>query len=205
MAAAAATFDDYRAEAARRFAIIEGSVDDAEQRFLADFVRRTGVRRALEVGFNGGLSAAVMLAAAPELRLVSFDLGQHGCVAPAKALVDELFPGRHALVLGDSRATLPAYRAGAWAADAGAEPFDMAFIDGGHFEPVPRLDLANALPMLRPGAWVVVDDYCQAYGAHGVIQAYDDAVAAGELATAEGPHEGGGGRAWIVARKLPLA
>ncbi|WP_198042311.1 O-methyltransferase [Kitasatospora azatica] len=124
-----------------------------EQEYLAELVRRTSARTILEIGFNAGLSSQALLAAAPDIRVVSFDLGDHAYVHQAKEYVDRRFPGRHELILGDSRTTLPRY-----AARADRPLFDLAFVDGGHEVEVARADLRNARALCRPGAHVVIDD-----------------------------------------------
>jgi len=133
--------------------VFEGSSGDDEMGYLVDLVRRTSARTVLEIGFNVGLSSQAMLSAAPDVRVVSFDLGFHTYIGRAKEYVDRRFPGRHELVLGDSRATLPTY-----AAKAGRQMFDLAFVDGGHELEVVRADLRNARTLCKSNAHVMVDD-----------------------------------------------
>lgn len=172
-------------------------MSDEQVAYVTDLLRRhPDIRTILEIGFNGGLSAAAMLEARDDTTVVSFDIGRWEYVRDAKALVDEKFPGRHTLVVGDSVDTVPRFD------PARKGTFDLAFIDGGHEAPVPAADIRNTLEFLKPGALVLVDDYCAAYGRHGVIDAYDDAVAQGWYETVEGPFEGTERRGWIVARKV---
>ncbi len=58
---------------------------------------------------------------------MSFDIGSHSYVKRAKKLIDEMFPLRHTLILGDSTKTLPEY-----CKQKENMLFDAAFIDGGH-------------------------------------------------------------------------
>jgi predicted O-methyltransferase YrrM len=113
----------------------------------------TALTRIIEVGFNAGHSSCVFLGAREDVTVVSFDLGLHGYVTRAKQHVDRTFPGRHTLVIGDSRETLPRYRA-----DHPAAVFDLAFVDGGHDYDVARADLVNILPMISPSGLIVMDD-----------------------------------------------
>lgn len=117
---------------------------------LQRLVRRPGVARVLEIGFNAGHSANTLLAANPEASLTSFDLGRHGYEEKAKTAVDALYPGRHSLVLGDSRATIPAH--------APERPYDMIFIDGGHKKDIPAADLENCRRLAHADTIVVMDD-----------------------------------------------
>jgi predicted O-methyltransferase YrrM len=104
--------------------------------------------------------------------VVSFDLGSHDYVAHAKAYIDATYPGRHTLILGNSMETLPAYAA----ANPGAT-FDLFFIDGGHYAPVPAADLANCLALAKRGAMIVMDDVDM----KDVATAWDTAKKAGSV------------------------
>jgi len=186
--------NDFITKQRTRYNIIEGSIGLEQIDFIQTFCRaHPDVRRVFEIGFNGGLSSAAFLSARPDIEVVSFDLGAWPYVADAKKLIDELFPGRHTLILGDSTVTVPQFDAVA------TEPFDLGFVDGGHTTPVPDLDIANCLPLLRAhDGFVIVDDYCETYGSDGVIRAYDAAVERGDLRTFAGPFSSGD-RGWIVA------
>lgn len=133
--------------------VFEGSAGEEELSYLSNLVRRISPARILEIGFNAGLSSQAMLAATPEVRVVSFDLGDHPYIERAKRYVDLRSPGRHELILGDSRSTVPRYPR----PDPG-EGFDFAFIDGGHEVDVVRADIRNARAVCKPGAHVLIDD-----------------------------------------------
>jgi predicted O-methyltransferase YrrM len=124
-----------------------------QQEDLVALVSDPSIKRILEIGFNAGHSADLFLRTNPAASLVSFDLGSHDYVAHAKAYIDATYPGRHTLILGNSMETVPAYAA----ANPGAI-FDLFFIDGGHYAPVPAADLANCLALAVPGATIVMDD-----------------------------------------------
>ena len=84
-----------------------------------------GIASMCELGFNAGLSALLLLEAAPDATLVSFDLGD---IAPRNAsrLLPTLYPSRFLGVqFGPSQKTFPAYT-------RAHEGFacDLAFIDG---------------------------------------------------------------------------
>ena len=134
------------------YTLYEGTATAEQLAWLDDLVRRTGAARVVEVGFNAGFSSYAFLAAGPHVEVVSFDLGEHRCVALAKRIIDGRFPGRHTLVFGDSRQTVPAFAA------AKPRKFDLVFVDGGHSYDVARADLTNLQSLAAPGASLVIDD-----------------------------------------------
>lgn len=179
-----------------RYCIAEGSVTHGQVLALQTFLAaRPDVKTIVEVGFNGGRSCAAMLAARPDIVATSFDLGHWDYVQPAAALVAEVFGAhRHTLHLGDSTETLPKY-----ALEHPGVAFDAAFVDGGHIAPVPQQDIANCCALLRPGGFLILDDYCPTYGNQGVMAAYDAAVASGLLVHHSGPYLDGD-RGWVIAQ-----
>lgn len=77
--------------------------------------------------------------------------------APSAPVHDPRLPRRAGAAVhffpGDSRVTLPAFRA--------AHPdviCDVAHVDGGHDRGIPASDLANTLAMMRPGGVIMMDD-----------------------------------------------
>jgi predicted O-methyltransferase YrrM len=110
------------------------------------------IKRILEVGFNAGHSAEVFLTANPTASLTSFELGRWQYTNIGKTYIDAQHPGRHTLILGDSTKTLPEFIA------MSPNPFDLLFIDGGHFDDVPEQDLQNCLKLTHPSSIVILDD-----------------------------------------------
>lgn len=104
--------------------------------------------RILEIGFNSGHSSCIMLSTRSDVSVVSFDLGYHDYVLPAKRIIDKEFPNRHLLILGDSRQTVPLVHG----------TFDMFFIDGGHDYSVAKQDYNNVYAIAQPGNIIVIDD-----------------------------------------------
>ena len=154
----------------------------------------------LEVGFNEGHSACAILAARPDVCVVSFDIGKHASVAVAKAFVDARFPGRHQLIVGDSTTSVPSYEPARRCRD-GTVAFEICFIDGGHALEVARADLSNCARLARV---VIMDDLDPAvFWGRGPSEAWAEAIDDGRIvdealyecsvAPGEGPR-----RAWGV-------
>lgn len=141
-------------------------------KFLAE---NPNLKRCLEIGFNGGRSAATILSSRPDITLLSVDIGVHPYVLMAKQRIDRFFPGRHTLVVGDSMQAIPGL------AELFGVSFDFVFIDGGHGEPVPRLDIQNCLRLCSNQSVFCVDDWCAKYGSGGVNQAIEDFMRTGAL------------------------
>src|SRR5690349_20004097 len=105
----------------------EGSSSPEQQDSLRRLVRRSNARLVGEIGFNAGFSSVAFLSADVDVHVVSFDLGCHEVVGPAKEFVDAQYPRRHELIIGDSAQSVPEYRM-----QRPEISFDIVFIDGGH-------------------------------------------------------------------------
>jgi predicted O-methyltransferase YrrM len=140
--------------AATRLIPTEGHLLKVQARFFRQLMlRQPWVRDVAEVGFNAGHSSYVFLASRADVRVTSFDLGEHQYIDLAKSVIDNAFPGRHDLVTGDSRLTVPAY------AEAGSDGrFDLIYIDGGHDVEVARADIDNCRMLATDRTIVVMDD-----------------------------------------------
>jgi predicted O-methyltransferase YrrM len=163
LVAAFATRQPGRVLAESRLIPTEGHLLKIQARFMRQLLRRSPwIHDVAEVGFNAGHSSYMWLSSRADVQVTSFDLGDHPYVELAKATIDRLFPGRHQLVTGDSRLTVPAY------ADAGAgRSFDLIFIDGGHDLDVARADIANCRRLASDRTVVLMDDL-EPNKAHGV-------------------------------------
>ncbi len=109
--------------------------------------------RILEIGFNAGHSALVMLLANPNASIIAFDLCEHVYTRECFEYLNGEFPGRLQLIPGDSRRTLPEYRS--------SHPetrFDLFHIDGGHSVEIAQTDFFNCRAMARENSLVVLDD-----------------------------------------------
>ena len=112
-----------------------------------------GKKNLLQVGFNGGHSADLLLSYSdPDSTLVSFDLGEHSYVNMCNSEIEKKFPGRHTLILGDSMKTLPEFTINNMA------KYDFIFVDGGHTYEIASSDFDCALKLGKEGSTIVLDD-----------------------------------------------
>ena len=153
-----------------------GSINNSQQGFLIEFlVSNPEICNILETGFNAGLSAAIMMEARPDIRVVSSDIFWFDYTRRAKLLLDIAYPGRNTLFAGNSINTIPTLFT-----QFNYMP-DFVFIDGGHDSPVPYIDMYYILNHIRPGTPVMIDDYCMEHGQSGVIVAVNRFIELGVL------------------------
>ncbi len=174
---------------------IEGFTIPQQAQSIADFLFSHSECKILgEVGFNVGMSSAVMLSVRPDTTVYSFDLFEKPYSLRQKRVIDSLYPGRHLILTGDSTQTIPLLHK-----ISPTPMFDFVFIDGGHEHPIPATDIDNFLALLKPGGYMCVDDYCESWGNKGVIYAYDAAVKDGKLVhLSTHSHQD---RGWVFAQK----
>jgi hypothetical protein len=154
-----------------------GSINLGQQKFIREFFsNHPEVKTVLETGFHTGLSAAVMMDCRPDITVVSFDIFWFDYTRRAKLLLDIAFPGRNTLIAGNSINTIPTF----FTMCPSFNP-DFVFIDGGHERPIPFIDLWYILKHVRPGTWVMIDDYCETHGTQGVIEAVNIMITDGIL------------------------
>jgi predicted O-methyltransferase YrrM len=163
----------------RGFSVIEGHCQDISEQLtdLANLVKDINIKNVLEIGFNAGCSAEVFLYNNPNINLVSFDLGVWNYVPIAKEYIDYKYTGRHRLILGDSTKTIPLYN---------NELFDMIFIDGGHDNNIPQIDLNNCLRLAHKDTIVIMDDVVNKEGWEklwtiGPTQAWNEGLASNRI------------------------
>ena len=152
---------------------MEGFSSPDQLLYLESAVKRTGARLVGEIGFNTGFSSYAFLRANPDTRVVSFDLGEHAYAKVAKRLIDKWFPGRHTLIYGDSRETVPEF------VRTGTAHFDLVFIDGGHDYDVAKADIRNMQPAAGKTAVIMDDLIPWTDWGSGPTRAWTEAIQAG--------------------------
>jgi predicted O-methyltransferase YrrM len=106
--------------------------------------------RVLEIGFNAGHGALLMLASNPTLQYWGVDVGYHTYTIPAANHLKET--GRVKLLVGDSARMLPVMRV------EEVEPFDLIHVDGAHDLASAVTDILNARGLLTQDGAIIVDD-----------------------------------------------
>jgi len=138
----------------RGFYHFEGYSQEIPQQ-IADLITLTNKPNinVVEIGFNAGHSAEIFLQNNNGLILTSFDLGSHDYVSTAKEYIDDTYPQRHNLILGDSRITIPIYLE-----NNKHIKFDIIFIDGGHEYEIAKSDMENCFHLAHNDTIVILDD-----------------------------------------------
>lgn len=116
---------------------------------LKRLVNQENIVNVMEIGFNGGHSAEIFLSSNKNVKLVSFDIGYHSYVKLGKEFIDNKYPNRHELILGDSLKTVPEYN---------NMKFDLIFIDGDHSYNGAKGDLLNCKRLSHKDTIVIMDD-----------------------------------------------
>jgi predicted O-methyltransferase YrrM len=173
---------------------VEGYFVPEQCSHLVRFLKEhTELQTICEIGFNVGMSSFMCLHARPDIEVVSFDIGMWSYVANQKQIIDEIFPNRHLLILGDSRTTLPVF------GKRCPTLFDFCLVDGGHQGDVPYKDICNSLDLLKPGGWIYIDDVCEKEWAVDVVAGARKALDEGKIV--EPIYFSNSERGWLLARK----
>eukprot|EP00295_Goniomonas_pacifica_P002064 CAMPEP_0175811308 /NCGR_PEP_ID=MMETSP0107_2-20121207/3780_1 /TAXON_ID=195067 ORGANISM="Goniomonas pacifica, Strain CCMP1869" /NCGR_SAMPLE_ID=MMETSP0107_2 /ASSEMBLY_ACC=CAM_ASM_000203 /LENGTH=226 /DNA_ID=CAMNT_0017123107 /DNA_START=1 /DNA_END=681 /DNA_ORIENTATION=- len=111
-----------------------------------------------ETGVNAGHSATMWLVSNPKVIYHGFDLGEHPYMKVAFDWIQQKFPGRASLEVGDSLQTIPR-----WGKSVGNELLcDIVHVDGGHSYNVALADVRNFHRLVHPHAVLLVDDsFCR--------------------------------------------
>jgi predicted O-methyltransferase YrrM len=102
------------------------SVPIKERSWKREFLRRSikNSKVALEIGFNAGHSATIMLCANPNLKLMTIDMCRYPYTLKCADYLSNKFPGRFGLFKGTSQEVLRNKKS--------TLDFDFIHIDGGH-------------------------------------------------------------------------
>lgn len=110
---------------------------------------RKNINNVLEIGFNAGFSALLMLISNPNIKLTCVDICSHEYTLLCFAKLKEIFGDRINLLTGSSVDILPTL--------IGKE-YDMIHIDGCHLINVAEIDINNSLRLCKSGTILIMDD-----------------------------------------------
>jgi predicted O-methyltransferase YrrM len=178
---------------------VEGGSEIHQCKFFIDYlIANPKIKNIVEIGFNTGVSSAYFLSARDDIRVISVDIGVHRYVNECKKLIDEQFPERHKLLIGDSKKIIPELNK--------LEPgfkADLIFIDGDHLEPTPLIDARNCLALADKETVLVMDDTNLINGWAGVLEAMCTLVKTKEIDCSRVFCEHYGRGAWTLFWKAP--
>jgi predicted O-methyltransferase YrrM len=135
--------------------ILEGNSGQVkeEETFLYDMASRLPENSTIfEIGFNAGHSSVSFLEGNKTCKVVSVDMGWHLYTKDCKNYIDNKYPGRHELLIGDSTIILPNYIL------LEPEPYNLIFIDGGHDYDIAKQDVINCKKLANKDTIVILDD-----------------------------------------------
>ena len=131
-------------EEARRLKPLESLA--AKRRNLVELIQNR--EYALEIGFNAGHSALLMLVANPTLKLDIVDRCDYGYARPCFEYLNREFPRRMQFIEGDSLEILPL---------SGTQKYDLIHFDGGKHFTIEQ-DLRNTRDSVKDQHVLLVDD-----------------------------------------------
>ena len=120
-----------------------------QTKFLQDKSKNSSVKNILEIGFNAGHSSRTFLESNKNVHVTSFDLGVYN-YKPHKSEIDNKYPDRHTLIIGNSLDTIPKFN--------NDKKYDLIFFDGGHEYNVSYNDLKNCKRLAHSDTLVIMDD-----------------------------------------------
>lgn len=107
------------------------------------------VNNVLEIGFNAGFSALLMLISNPNMKITCVDICCHKYTLLCFDKMKEIFGDRINLLCGSSVDVLPTLF---------GNQYDMIHIDGCHLVNIAELDIKNSLQLCKPGTILIMDD-----------------------------------------------
>lgn len=126
---------------------------------MQEIIAKNDIHTICDIGFNAGTGTFILLEAlekkwgnTKDWQSVSFDLGLHPYVIYAKLYIDARFPGRHTLLLGDSKQSVPKFT------NYSSQIFDFLFIDGDHTYKGAMDDIVNCKLLANKNTIVLFDN-----------------------------------------------
>jgi len=116
---------------------------------IVNLLLNKNIKNVMEIGFNSGFSALLMLLTNPNIHITCIDLGEHKYMTPCYIKLKETFNERIDIIVGDSRVILKDMN----------DVYDLIHIDGGISTEVVNSDIINSYRLSKPGSILIMDDY----------------------------------------------
>ena len=116
---------------------------------ISNLVLNKNIKNVMEIGFNSGFSALLMLLTNSNIKITCFDLGKHKYTIPCYIKLKETFGNRINIIIGDSTKTLP----------INTDVYELIHIDGGHATEVAESDIINSYRLSKQRTILIMDDY----------------------------------------------
>ena len=154
---------------------IEGWCDEKTMSHHSDICIENNVKRVMQIGFNSGMSAEAYLLTEGVEEVLSLDIATHSYLSYANLLIQSKYPGKHLLIAGDSRETVPTFHS-----MFPNKQYDFIFIDGDHTFDGAYNDIKNCAKLARQDTILILDDVCPHKGSGiGVYKAMLKCIAEG--------------------------
>jgi predicted O-methyltransferase YrrM len=127
---------------------------------ILDVVENHKIESILEIGFNCGHGTELFLSYKDNTSVTSFSIVR-GNLKFGKAYINAKYPNRFTQILGPSQDTIPKYTE-----NNPNKKFDLIFIDGAHWEPIPYQDLHNCRLLAHENTIIIFDDVI--YSSHNM-------------------------------------
>ena len=152
---------------------------------MQNMARDPSVKKVLEIGFHAGHVADVFLrySGGRDIMVMSIDTGEQPCVYNMKRYIDDLYPRRHVLFIGESTHVLRTVTR-----HLPAISFDVILINGSRSQEQITSDVMSCRIFAHSTTIVIVNDVVPTYDAcadhvKNASQAYHSLVASGVLRT----------------------
>ena len=116
---------------------------------ISNLLLNKNIKNVMEIGFNSGFSALLMLLTNPNIHITCFDIAEHKYTIPCYEKIKETFGDRINIIIGDSTKTLNDIN----------DKYDLIHIDGGHTVEIANCDIINSYRLSKKGTILIMDDY----------------------------------------------
>lgn len=120
---------------------------------LEDIFSSDNIKNVLQIGFNAGHSAELILNNNENIKLISFDIGIFDCINIGQKYINNKFPFRHSLIIGNSIETVPEY-----INNNINKIFDIILIDGSHDYEIVHNDIINCKRLSNKDTIIIIND-----------------------------------------------